>query len=552
MYKGSAKMLKRRILVASVLAVVTIVIGMSPGMVGAAILTNWTGTTGNWADATWDNGNPATGYRAFISNGGTVTINTTGNFVDRFYLGAASDYATVGSGNLVVNSGGALVCQGGAEYVGYKGTASFMLNSGGSVTFNDGSQFQLGAYGGTGVGYQYGGTVNNLDAAGGGVNGDGAFYIGPYGVGTYNLAAGTFNSPWTNVGYGGDPGWGAGPGLGFFVQTGGVHNAPAVTVGGGWDNGGTGTYTISGTGVLNAKDVQLGMMDWGRGAGGAALVGTFNQNSGTVTITHSLILGADVTNGGLNGWGAPGGGGRGVGTYNFNGGTLGQGTGVASLIVRYDAPATGTFQGRGTVGFSGTLTNNGRVIADGGTLDMSSFTAVANSIANTTTNGWFAKNGGELVLPAISVIADGAHIWGADMSLVHSTQLTFHGVVGSGNVSVDLLDAANAGSHNAGTLGTVMGLWDIAPTGFSMSSFDATFRYDDALAGGNESSLKLFEYLGGQWTTIPDTLNIGSHTISAVGLTGGQFAVAIPEPSSLALAAAGLLALAGYGWRRRR
>ena len=42
---------------------------------GADILTNWTGGNGNWTDATWDNGNPAAGYRAFVSNGGTVTVN---------------------------------------------------------------------------------------------------------------------------------------------------------------------------------------------------------------------------------------------------------------------------------------------------------------------------------------------------------------------------------------------------------------------------------------------------------------------------------------------
>ena len=109
----------------------------------------------------------------------------------------------------------------------------------------------------------------------------------------------------------------------------------------------------------------------GAAPGGDPLVGTFNQNGGSVTVTHQMMIGSDATNSGLYGWGSGTSGGRGDGTYNFNGGTL---AGGGSMIVRYDAPATGTFQGQGAVGLTGTLTNNGRMIADGGLLDLSSFT----------------------------------------------------------------------------------------------------------------------------------------------------------------------------------
>ena len=57
-----------------------------------------------------------------------------------------------------------------------------------------------------------------------------------------------------------------------------------------------------------------------------------------------MMIGSDATNSGLYGWGSGTSGGRGDGTYNFNGGTL---AGGGSMIVRYDAPATGTFQGQG-------------------------------------------------------------------------------------------------------------------------------------------------------------------------------------------------------------
>jgi hypothetical protein len=553
----NAQMHRVRLSVVMNVLTIALVIGASARNANALDpLTEWAGgATGNWTDSTWSNGVPGAGYRAFV-NSATLTVNTTANTVKNLYLGRGGAswngstlvITTVGAAGMVVNSGGAVNFTGPAQYVGY-GTgsvATITLNSGGTLTFGDGSQLQVGGFGGTGAVYQNGGTINNLDSLGGGVTGNAAFYIGAYGTGTYDLAGGTLNSPWTSVGYGGSYIAGLPNGTGTFVQTGGVHNTPLLTLGDGWDDGGQGGYNLSGTGVLNATEIDLGVMEEPRsGNGTRPLVGTFNQNGGTVTVTDLVKIGSDTVNYG-------GTGGRGSGTYHFNGGTLGQGTGVASLIVRYDAPAAGTFQGHGTVGFSGTLRNNGKVIADGGMLDLSSFANVTNTIANTSNNGWFATNGGALHLPAISVIGDGINVWGADMSLVHSTQLTFHGVVGSGNVEVDLLDAANSGAHNAGSLGAVMGLWDITPA-LTMSTFDATFRYDNALAGGNESSLKLFAYLGGQWTAIADTLNIGSHTISATGLSsGGYFAVAVPEPSSLAMAAAGLLALVGYGWRRQR
>jgi hypothetical protein len=114
------------------------------------------------------------------------------------------------------------------------------------------------------------------------------------------------NSPWTNIGYGGQNlstgGLQATAGTGYFIQTGGVHNAAALTVGGGWNNGGNGTYTLSGNGQLNVGDFELAVMD-GSGPGGDPLVGTFNQNGGSVTVTHQMIIGSDATNSGLYGWG---------------------------------------------------------------------------------------------------------------------------------------------------------------------------------------------------------------------------------------------------------
>jgi len=515
---------------------------------GADILTTWTGANGNWTDPTWDNGNPANGYQAFINNGGTVTLNTPGNSIGRFYLGCASDYTTAGSGSMVMN-GGDLTMYGNAQYVGYKGSGTFTLNSG-TLTAMDGCEIEVGAWGGTGTAYQYGGTINNEDAAGGGFSGDAAFYIGPYGNGTYNLVGGTLNSPWTVVGYGGNPGWGAGPGTGTFVQSGAVHNAPALTVGGGWDNGGNGTYTLSGTGSLNVNDLYIAVMDWGRGAGGDPLVGTFNQNGGTVTVSHELRIGSDATTYADAGIGAIGSGGRGNGTYNFNGGTL---SGSGSMVVRYDTAATGTFQGKGTVGLTGNLINNGRIIADGGTLDLSSFSAVANTVANTTDNGWFARNAGQLVLPAISVTGSGLYTWGADPSLVNSVKLNLTGVSGPGSLTGSLLDPANAlvpSTADLLGLGQVVGLWDFNTT-FGFSGLDATFNYDNVLADGKENSLELYEYEGGTWVEVPTILDTPDHLAYAGDLSSvGFFAAVVPEPTTIVLFIVGLLSFLGF--RRAR
>ena len=111
-----------------------------------------------------------------------------------------------------------------------------------------------------------------------------------------------------------------------------------------------------------------------------------------MTVSHRLLIGSDASNSAFYGWGGPGSGGRGNGTYNFNGGTI---SGAGDMVVRYDAPATGTFQGKGTVALTGNLINNGRIIADGGTLDLSSFSSVANNVANTTDNGWYRQERGQ-------------------------------------------------------------------------------------------------------------------------------------------------------------
>ena len=592
-------------LVLSLLAVAAVVIVGMPGTVHAqppSNYTDWSGANGNWTDSTWDADNPNVISGAQVwSTQGQITVNTPNANCSNMWLGESgpayvynpnngSYFGTsAGTASLVVASGGVLSVSGNLK-VGYAGqgygsppvltgvVGNCSLQPGGAITTADGGALEVGVWGGTGTMTQTGGTLSQL----GGANGE--YYIGVYGTGAYNMSGGLMvNAPYIALGYGGASYWCAVnaakvgiPASGTMNQTGGTIQMNTtnpgndyVIVGDGYDNGSTGVWNISGNAAFSTPVLVLGAIEgWGGnfvtpgGSNNNAVYpnGTFTQTGGNVTVTGQMVIGMDKSLGTYFGWfGGNYGGAKGTGTYNFYGGTLSDGGNGASLTVRLDAPATGTFQGNGTVNFTGTLTNNGRIIADGGALDMSSFSAVTNTVPNTvangsTNNGWFAKNGGELILPQIPVSGNGPYVWGADASLVNSVQLTFAGA-GNGELGINLYDPANSQVPNLATLlahsPEVVGVWDIT-TGFEFSNVAASFRYDDVLAGSNVGGVQLYQYVGGNWTPVPDTVNFTADTVSASGLTaGGWYAVAVPEPSTLALALAALLALGWFGWRRR-
>ena len=178
---------------------------------------------------------------------------------------------------------------------------------------------------------------------------------------------------------------------------------------------------------------------------------------------------------------------------------------------------------------------------------------VANTAANgSTNNGWFATNGGQLKLPAIDVTGAGEYTWGADLSLVNSVQFTFAGLSPSGGtLNASLFDPANAAvPSTAGLPGNVVGVWDVT-AGFSFSSLDATFRYDNVLAGSKTSYLKLYEYEGDAWVALPTMLDMTDDWASVNNVGTGFFAAAVPEPSTFILCVLGLLSLIGFrAWRK--
>jgi RNA polymerase sigma factor (sigma-70 family) len=254
------------------------------------------------------------------------------------------------------------------------------------------------------------------------------------------------------------------------------------------------------------------------------------------------------------------------------------GVGSASLIIRSLTNGSGTLQGWGTVAVTGPLIQNGRVIADGfgqpHTLDLSSASFVSSTIPNSATggaNGWFAQNGGSLVLPPIKITGEQAYNWGDDqyastISLVNSVRFTPHGLSGTGTISMTLLDPKSTDIPQLPVAAT--SLWQL-DSSVDFTGIDLTVRYDDAMAAAMqipEDQLRLWVYENG-WQMLDSSLVDTSDKLISASIDGmpSYFATApasalatalpatdnsnvVPEPAAIALLAFGCGAIL----RRRR
>ncbi len=366
-------------------------------------------------------------------------------------------------------------------------------------------------------------------------------------------------------------------------------------------SGGTGVFTQTGasartytdwnfigrsnSGAVATMNILGGQITGSNWRVGGAGTGTLNLANATLTVRNVGSRGSDeviVVGGG--GFTAD----NGAGTFNigdadhpgtvtFQRSTDGQGT---SVMVRNSAAASGTLRGWGTIttvfgyatdgdpssAFGGTLTNNGRVIADGYGLDRDlDLTNTPRGIRNTITNGaaetngWYAQDGGRILLPAVDVAGGNSTVnlaedpSAAQPSLVNSLQASFvNATAGTLQYRLLALDRADLPATPFPLLNPI-GVWDLlGDNGLAFDSATLTFRYDQVAAGANESLLNLFHYTGGQWVLVPSTLDLANHRLTAVGVTSfSHFAIAeailIPEPASLAL-----LGLGGLLARRRR
>ena len=300
-----------------------------------------------------------------ITAAGGSAINLNGGF-------SLSGTGTInlGSGNLTTNdllsgmNGGSLYVAN--QYVGNGGTGSFTQSGGNnSIGYYSGSLYlgnnvgDRGTYnlGGNGqltaateyVGYSGTGTFTQS----GGANSIGSYYSGPLyvganagGSGSYSLSGSGLLS--ANSEYVGSSG------TGTFTQTGGTNNVNSYYAGSltlGANAGGSGAYNLSGSGLLSANSEYLGYSG----------TGSFTQSGGTHT-TNSLYLGYNAGS---------------SGSYSLSG--SGQ-LSATSEYVGYNSGATALFQQTGGSNASSFISigSGGRYLLSGGMLDITGNGGISN------------------------------------------------------------------------------------------------------------------------------------------------------------------------------
>jgi fibronectin-binding autotransporter adhesin len=285
-----------------------------------AVPDEWTAGSGDWSMASnWSLSLPGSNVTTYIANGGTASITHPAAACSYLYLGSGSGS---GSGTVQLGAGGGLVASF-SELIGNTGSGSFMQSGG----FNVVPQQSIGIL-----------SLGN----------------DPGVLGTYNLTGGSVSAPITYVGD---------DGPGSFVQSGGTHSVSSeLKIAA---EGGNGTYSLSGSGLLTAPLESIA------GDDGGSETGSFTQSGGT-NLVNSLIL-ADystavgtyslkggllaIGSGGLNQY-------SGSGEFNFSGGTLQAGSSFSTTV----PIVLGLAGSPGNVVFdvgSNTLTLAGRVSGTG-------------------------------------------------------------------------------------------------------------------------------------------------------------------------------------------
>jgi autotransporter-associated beta strand protein len=334
--------------------------------------------------ANWSGGTsvPASGDTAYIVNGGTAAVTTTGDACGTLSLGS-----TAGTGTVQMTAGG--IFANGSIFVGYSGTGTFIQSGGNAGLFGYSFGFYVGYNSGSSGTYNLSGTgqfsSNSDEYVGcsgsgtflqsGGTNSTGNLYIGRTsgGSGTYSLSE-TGRLSVANLCVGGS-------GTGTFNQFGGTIIVPYAQ---GYNNafylggaaGGSGTYNLSG-GQLSAPNEYLAS-----NAGGTAL---FNQTGGVNTTTYNMSIGSS-------------------GCYQFSGGTLQINGGLvnAGVFDGGSSPATllancivdltaGTWQNLGSTTF--TLGSSSLLIVPAGFNPLT-------GLAGNSTFGLIHTAGTTLVVPA--------------------------------------------------------------------------------------------------------------------------------------------------------
>ena len=359
-------------------------------------------------------------------NGGTGSYTLSGGQL------TVTGYESIGQGGIpgftavgsFTQTGGthsvASLVIGGVDENGNGGTGSYML-SGGQLTVTGYESIGQGLAT-SGSFTQTGGTHTVASLVIGDVDEDGNGGTGSYALSGSGLLTVTGNEA---IGQGGLPGSTA---VGSFTQTGGTHNVASLVIGGVDENGngGFGSYTLSAGRLTVTGTESIGQ--------GSATIGSFVQTGGTHSVA-SLVIGDldEDGNGGTGSYTLDGGllilsslsTESGSATFSFGGGTLQAGDAFSTSLplTLSKSGSNPIFDTNGhSMNFSGQLTGTGGLQKVGSGLLILSGT-------NTYSGGTFVSDG-ILLLESNKALADGTSLAvGADASAIfaHSADATQFG-----------------------------------------------------------------------------------------------------------------------------
>ena len=320
----------------------------------------------------------------------------------------------------------------------------------------------------------------------------------------------------------------AGWGGGAILNNGGRVNAGRLLVG----YSGTGAYRQRNNAQLNVGQMLIGVQPQSQGEA--------TIESGTVEIASALQVGVLGTGKLI------------LGSPELPGNIHAASGLEPPVIVRAAPEAKGVIKGWGTIGTGGALINNGQVVADGygqpRTLDASYFSTVTNTIDNPPdgTNGWYAIDGGRLVLPPIQVqTGTHAYTWGESptdpvLDLVNSVRFTVHDQPAPASVSISLDSVTISPETNRELPGAqqfgVVSLYQLAGDRFATASgVHFVVRYDRAAAmqtiySGSESQLKLYGAVDGRWVAADGVVLDSTNNLIAGDFSGSLQYVAVGLP----------------------
>ena len=254
-------------------------IGQGLAAVGSFTQTGGTHSVANLFIGDIDqNGNGGTGSYAL---GGSGLLSVTGNESIGQGLSAVGSFTQTGGTHSVAS-----LVIGGVDQNDNGGAGSYTLSGSGllSVTGNESIGQGLAAVGSF---TQTGGTHSVASLVIGDVNQNGNGGTGSYALGGSGLLSVTGNE---SIGQGLSA-------VGSFTQTGGTHSVASLVIGGvnQNENGGTGSYALSGNGVLSVTgNESIGQ--------GLSAVGSFTQTGGTHSVAN-LVIG-DIDEDGNGGTGS--------------------------------------------------------------------------------------------------------------------------------------------------------------------------------------------------------------------------------------------------------